>query len=233
MPARPPADRQKHAFGQELPDQARPAGAHRKTDGDFPPSLAAASQQQTGQVRAQQREHQRPQHHVECVDEGRAARASYTSACRPASVAPRGPCDPDRAGSGFPVEIAGGGVQSGFRRGKASRRAQAETRRERSRGRGAWSGSPLSSGANEPAHVTGTNRSAGLTGQMPRKSFGPMPTMVAIEPFSRSVRPTACGSAPRCCAPEAVADHHHGSHAGLLRFRREEAARRPASHPGW
>ena len=49
-----------------------------------------------------------------------------------------------------------------------------------------------------PPDVTGTNKSAGFPGQIPRKSGGPMPTMVAGCPFSRRMRPTARGSAPSC-----------------------------------
>ena len=33
----PAGERQKHTFGEELPYQADPAGAHRKTNGNFPP----------------------------------------------------------------------------------------------------------------------------------------------------------------------------------------------------
>ena len=44
--------------------------------------------------------------------------------------------------------------------------------------------------------VVDTKTSAGVTGLTPRKSFGPMPTMVAVWPFTRIARLTTPGSAP-------------------------------------
>ena len=57
-PAAPPPRRQQHALGQQLPDQPPAAGAQREANRHFAAPLAGARQQQSGQVRAGQRQHE-------------------------------------------------------------------------------------------------------------------------------------------------------------------------------
>ena len=228
----PTGERQKHAFGQELPHQAHPAGAHRKTNGNFPPPLAAASQQQTGQVGAHQREDQRPQHHVEGVDERVLLRCGVTN-----GAGRHQPHHPAFAiavvpGSGFLVEVARHGIESGFRRGQRHTMRQPK-----------HDAKNLAVAAMERiAAQFGSQGNAARHGHKQiRRTLRPDTQKIlgtdAHDGGHRTVQPQAASHGVRVraqvSAPEAVADHHHGSHARASPFPARKPGPRPASRPRW
>ena len=216
----PTGARQKHAFGQKLPHQAHPAGAHRKTNGNFPPPLAAASQQQAGQVGAHQREDQRPQHHVEGVDELVLLRCGVTNGAgrhqphHPAFGIAGVP------GSGFLVDIARHAIESGFRRGQSHTIRQPE-----------HDAKNLAVAAMEriAAQLGSQGNAASHGHKQIRRSLRPDTQKIlgsdAHDGGHRTIQPQLASHGVRVraqvSAPEAVAHHHHGRHPGLLRFRSE------------